>query len=206
MLKQLFLILALYTISINSQPNIDIFMESQDEKSFAFFEEQLKKLLSHPSKQYLYKTIDYIWYGNAEVVDIDIPSFKCEHGENECYGNMMFLCIPSKLIDVDEFIVNISNEVRKTLPKTNFNSSFYENIIGSDLYKKGIMTYIYNCVKKNGADKMLEAKEKTRKITNNLPFFTFDGYHNIEYDRKMKEDIIKFLCEFNGIEGKVQGC
>ena len=36
--------------------------------------------------------IEVIPYGNAEVLTRDPPTFKCQHGDEECYGNWVELC------------------------------------------------------------------------------------------------------------------
>ena len=36
--------------------------------------------------------IELVPYGNAQVITRYPPSFKCQHGEDECYGNIVELC------------------------------------------------------------------------------------------------------------------
>lgn len=36
--------------------------------------------------------ISLVAYGNARVITRDPPTFECQHGEKECYGNMVELC------------------------------------------------------------------------------------------------------------------
>ena len=36
--------------------------------------------------------IDFVPYGNAQIITKDPPTFECQHGEEECYANMVELC------------------------------------------------------------------------------------------------------------------
>ena len=36
--------------------------------------------------------MEFIPYGNAKIITRDPPTFECQHGEEECYGNMVELC------------------------------------------------------------------------------------------------------------------
>ena len=36
--------------------------------------------------------LELVPYGNAKVLTRDPPTFKCQHGDKECYGNYVELC------------------------------------------------------------------------------------------------------------------
>ena len=68
--------------------------------------------------------IDIVPYGNAKVLTRDPPTFKCQHGEKECYGNYVELCaqkyFPEKWWDFlicEESSVDFSEEGVKNCGK-----------------------------------------------------------------------------------------
>lgn len=44
-------------------------------------------------------TIDMVAFGNGKVITRDPPTFWCQHGEKECYGNMVELCAVEHFVD-----------------------------------------------------------------------------------------------------------
>ena len=46
--------------------------------------------------------VNFVAYGNADTIDVDGGyEFKCQHGEDECYGNFVQACTEAHAPDYD---------------------------------------------------------------------------------------------------------
>ena len=110
--------------------------------------------------------IELVPYGNAQVITRYPPSFKCQHGEDECYGNIVELCAIKnnpekwwKFIRCEETIlVFTDDDIRKCAKQDNIDA---EEIVTCAKSTEGPLRY-------------LEAADKTPKH-DYVPWVVVDG-------------------------------
>ena len=105
---------------------IVIHQESLCKYSLGFDRDQLPKLLSHPNRDLLFKSIDIVWYGNTKEQPDSAAfnrKFICQHGANECYGNYMLNCAELNFVqtnDLFKFYTCLSKYALDNLSNVNF--------------------------------------------------------------------------------------
>lgn len=125
--------------------------------------------------------IDFVAYGNAKVLTRDPPTFKCQHGDKECYGNWVELCAQKynpenwwNYILCQEQSVDFSDEGIKKCAK------------GAGINAEEILTCAHG---PEGPLLHLEAADKTPDHKW-VPWVDVDGYIMDE-----GEDFMKVVCD-----------
>ena len=101
----LLFIICISLILTRDPPVITLYEESLCPFCLKFENTQISRLLKHPNKNLLFKSINTIWFGNAKELEDSAPfarKFICQHGSNECYGNYIFNCAQNNLVLFDD--------------------------------------------------------------------------------------------------------
>ena len=84
---------ALLAICVMTAPKVEVkvLVESMCPDCIAFTAKELKEFVSIPSLMEI-TDLEIVPYGKAHIVSENPPTFRCQHGEPECYGNKVELC------------------------------------------------------------------------------------------------------------------
>ena len=84
---------ALLAICVMAAPKVEVkvLVESMCPDCIAFTAKELQEFVSTPSLMEI-TDLEIVPYGKAHIVSENPPTFRCQHGERECYGNKVELC------------------------------------------------------------------------------------------------------------------
>ena len=199
-------------IKTSSPPNIIIYSESLCPDCYNFYTKQLKKLISNPDIEKLINSIESISFGNASELPDSIPGnriFNCQHGKLECHGNKLQNCYADRLKSKSDNAINLKLE--------NLTVCFMENTRKAETGLDSIIlkclkdepelaNNIIECANSTEGDELLHiAAEKTGKH-DYVPYYIINGEHDEDTQNEIDTDIVKFLCKYNDLVDKVEGC
>merc|ERR1712156_432707 len=145
-----------------------------------------------------YIDIDFVPYGNAhQQQDGDSWSFECQHGPDECHGNLQQSCMFNYVTDQDTYVdiiyciensEDITNDdtVKKCLTNSFVPVETIQNIITCWEGEEGVQLHHENGVK---TEQLVPPHEY-------VPWVTFNDEHS-EDDTSMycQDDLCRCLCE-----------
>ena len=191
MLKKIILIFLICLSKFNCKelPQIDLYFETICPGCQYFITGSFADFLNHPGHSEL-ATVKFHPYGNAiEEKKGDLYEFTCQHGENECYGNVIEVCALNKLpyeeglnfiLCMEKGIQKFQNDMNKAL----------DNCLDSADLKKNIL----DCAAgKEGNDLQHKVAEGTPDHEY-VPWITFEGEHDEKVQNKLMDDMVGFLC------------
>lgn len=188
-----FLLIYLVTrkkINKNEIPRIDIFMECLCPYCERFITSSFAKFLRNPGHSSL-AMVRFFPYGNAVETEHDgYYEFNCQHGGNECYGNLIEVCALDKLEYEDglQFMVCIEAEIR------NYDQNF-NKALTSCIKDKNMLKTIFKCVAGNEGNslqhKVAIATPSNKKY---VPWILFNGIYDKKIEIQILDDMIAFLC------------
>ena len=174
-------------------PKITIYMESLCPYCIEFITTSIKDFYEKVAKPNL-AYIEIIPYGNAkEVYDSTLGkyTFTCQHGDNECYGNLIMSCSLNILgrikgqLNLICLLENIYNNNR------NFDSTL-EYCLNSEPNK---LQEIKDCVNSDiGNIYQHQMAQKTGEHKG-VPWILVDGVYDEETNDKIWNSLIDYLCE-----------
>ena len=174
-------------------PKITIYMESLCPYCIQFITTSIKDFYEKVSKPNL-AYIEIIPYGNAkEEYDSTLGkyTFTCQHGDNECYGNLIMTCSLNILgrikgqLNLICLLENIYNNNR------NFDSTL-EYCLNSEPTK---LQEIKDCVNSDiGNIYQHQMAQKTGEHKG-VPWILVDGVYDEETNDKIWNSLIDYLCE-----------
>ena len=196
-------ILIIYLIILNSLlicniktqkviPKITIYMESLCPYCIEFITTSIKEFYTKVTKPNV-ADIEIIPYGNAnEIYDPTTKKylFTCQHGDNECYGNLILTCS-----------INILGRIRGQLNLICILDNIYKNNRDFDLTLEECLSSdteslqeIKDCVKSDiGNQYQHQMAEKTLDHLG-VPWILVDGIYDEETNDKIWESLIDYLC------------
>jgi hypothetical protein len=185
-----------------NKPVIDIHYESLCPDCSKFILKSLKKFLNNSDLK-LMANIKFYPYGNAkEIKKNNSYRIFCQHGPNECYGNMIHGCGLEKLnyieglkylVCIEENILRNNKDFTKTLDNCVDDINLKNDIFNCANGKEG--NYIHHFM---GLFRPQEARY--------VPYVTLNGEHNKEIENYILNDIEKFLCLYNQENMELEGC
>uniref|UniRef100_A0A1W7RAG1 Gamma-interferon-inducible lysosomal thiol reductase n=1 Tax=Hadrurus spadix TaxID=141984 RepID=A0A1W7RAG1_9SCOR len=147
--------------------------------------------------------IELVPYGKAHETQLSngTYAFSCQHGPNECYGNLVQTCA-----------INLLNDTSKSLPFVNCMESYSDSHNrGETCAKRQDLNYneILQCIgSKQGNIWQHEMAQKTENLNPRLhfvPWITVNGKYTQTYQRKALSDLLELVC--NVYEGlKPEAC
>ena len=193
--KSFFLFLYFILSFIHGQktiPKITIYMESLCPYSIEFITTSIKEFYTKVTKPNL-AYIEIIPYGNAkETYDLTTKkySFTCQHGENECYGNLISTCSLNVLgrikgqLNIICLLENIYDFNR------NFDTTL-EHCLSSE---PDLLQEIKDCVSSDMGD--VYQHQMAQKTGDHLgvPWILVDGVYDEDTNDKIWTSLIDYLC------------
>ncbi len=207
-MKVIFLlfIICISLIITRDPPVITLYEESLCPDCLNFENTQISRLLKHPNKNLLFKSINTIWFGNAKELEDSAPfarKFICQHGSNECYGNYVFNCAQKNFIsfdDLNNFYACVANFALDHYDNMDFDDAVYECTFGT--FAKLILT----CAKSGLGAELHHSAGLLTGPHKYVPHIIVDEVHTDEMNDAITTDIIKFLCDYVELTGEVEGC
>jgi interferon gamma-inducible protein 30 len=192
------LIQGILTISEGNEnrtiPVIDIYYESLCPETITFMWESFHVFQMKADHDQL-ATVNIYPHGNAEEKwNSTHWEYKCEHGENECFGNVLETCILNKMHKnkAHETIICIQGNLR----------DFGKDFVATLKYcvpEEGIRNDLLTCAHgSEGNNLQHELVQKTPKEIEYVPWIVFNGKHDEEVEKKIILNMLDFLCSLEG--------
>ena len=194
-LSSLFILLSLISLSKSQKhvPKIQVYIESLCPDCVNFLTRSFKNYIEQVSKPGL-ADIELIPFGNAnETYNTETGKweFQCQHGENECYGNLIETCLIQtygrinsydKILCIESNIAEFGKDFDKTL----------EYCLNNDPDQ---IQEINNCVKSDMGN--IYQHQMAQKTGEHLyvPWVIVDGVHDEIAEEQIIKSLIDYLCE-----------
>lgn len=197
-------LLSLFDLSLAQKPpKLQIFVESLCTDTAKWVTFQLKSLIDNEHYHQLVGSIEIIPYGKVVISTADgVHSYKCQHGDNECYGNKIQNCGIS-ILNKNSFFDLMFCHYEIIYREGRFNQDF-EKILSNCIDNQNQVNDILDCANSDmGLLLFLEAGKKTSNAgLNFVPFFVINEQTNQEYQDAIYKDLLTFLSNLNNrVEG-----
>ena len=174
-------------------PKIQVYIESLCPDCVNFITKSFKAFYENVQKPNLAE-IEFIPYGNAKEsynTSTQKYDFACQHGENECYGNLIETCaiqIQGRIKSY-ETILCIESNIE------NYDLNF-DNTLAFCLSKdQNTLEEIKKCVKSDmGNIYEHQMAQKTDINHKWVPWVVVDGVHDEEIENQIIDSLIDYLC------------
>ena len=189
------LILSLISISFQQKyiPKIQIYIESLCPDCYFFITKSFKSFYENVKNPNLAE-IEFIPYGNAQEVynsQNKLWEFTCQHGEPECYGNLIETCAIQTLGKIKSYETIICLESNIEEYDFDFDKTL-EYCMINDQTNLGL---IKECVSSDiGNYYQHQMALKTDKKHLWVPWVVVDGVHDIEAENQIIESLTDYLC------------
>jgi interferon gamma-inducible protein 30 len=190
--------------TVNSQEplKIEVMIESLCPDCMNFLESSFKQYHNLPGNAFM-ATVSLIPFGNAQEKLVSSKwEFNCQHGENECYGNTIQACAIKKFDrkKSNDFLICSYNKINS------FRSNF-EQTTKHCLPSSNDHNTVLECAKNyEGNNFQHEFALKTPKEHTYVPWVLVNGVHNKETEKKVIDNLNKFICDYNNNHQIFQGC
>ena len=126
--------------------------------------------------------LELVPYGNAHVITRDPPTFQCQHGDKECYGNYVELCAQKHFSDEEAWKMILCEET---------SVDFSDEGVAACAKEAGIdAAVVLECAKgTEGPLLHLEAADKTPKDHKWVPWVVVDG------KVRDKQPVLTMICD-----------
>lgn len=197
---KILLVFLLIGLSFSAKPKVTIYAESYCPDCVEFEASALSKFVNNPSR-HLLADLDLIVFGNAsETKNESGYTYKCQHGEKECRGNLVESCV-QKVLESDlaeKRLVCVAQSMQRQWGDVE--SKVY-NCLESIQEK----TLVEDCVKNQSAEVMHDIASRTGDHRY-VPWVILNGVHNDDIQHAFEDDMVGYLCKLNDLVGKVEGC
>ena len=189
------LILSLISISFQQKhiPKIQIYIESLCPDCYFFITKSFKSFYENVKNPNLAE-IEFIPYGNAQEVynsQTKLWEFTCQHGEPECYGNLIETCAIQTLGKIKSYETIICLESNVEEYDFDFDKTL-EYCMTNDQTNLGL---IKECVSSDiGNYYQHQMALKTDKNHHWVPWVVVDGVHDTEAENQIIESLTDYLC------------
>lgn len=185
----------LFVISFSSQQNISLTIHTESLCPYCqeFFTTSFAPYLS---SNLSLAEITIVPYGKAKKSSNSFlkPSITCQHGENECYGNKIELCILDSLGNsrkgheyiscIEQFIFAFMKDFDKSTDYCIEDDNLRETIKKCANSQKGM--YLLNKI----------GNDKSSKVPY-VPYILVNGVHNEDYEERILTNLTQFLISEN---------
>jgi interferon gamma-inducible protein 30 len=180
-----------------SVTKIDIYIESLCPYCMALIANSFKPFHANPSKDQLAE-VNFYSYGNAhETWDGSKWVFQCQHGDNECYGNIIETCAQAKLDKetYHTFLICLEGDIKKT--GKDFNQSL-KNCMCEDGVKD-----VLACVNSEEGNKLEHEIAQKTPVHKGVPWIVVDGIVDENIQGEIFDNMTKYLCKG---KPELEGC
>ena len=173
-------------------PKIQVYIESLCPDCVNFITGAFKEFYEKVKNPNLAE-IEFIPYGNAKEVyntSTNKYDFSCQHGENECYGNLIETCsiqIQGRIKSYETILCIESNIENYDL---NFDNTL-EFCLKND---QKILQEIKNCVESDMGNLYEHQMAQKTEEHNHVPWIVVNGIHDEDTENKIIESLIDYIC------------
>ena len=173
-------------------PKIQVYIESLCPDCMYFINRSFKNFIEKVSKPNL-ADIEFIPYGNAKEKYNETTKkwdFECQHGENECYGNIIETCIIQNLGRINSYqkILCIESNIEKY--NLNFDVALNDCFDGDP----NEIQQIHDCVGSEMGNIYLHQMAQKTGDHLYVPWVLVDGVHDVSAENQIIESLIDYLC------------
>jgi len=182
-------------------PNIEVFVESLCPDCQDFIGGSFANLVKNPSYTSMAK-ITFYPYGNAKEKQIGQGKyeFTCQHGANECYGNVVEVCGVNKMSyeEGHQFMICMENSIRTFNKDIN---KALKNCVSDDLINQ-----ILECANGDEGNSLQhDVAQKTPATHKYVPWIVVDGVHDEKIEGAILDNLNEYLCGLE-VNKSVPGC
>ena len=185
--KYIFLILISLITSKTLEPKIEIYIESLCDDCMRFIKYSYNEYLKF---NYPLADVRLIPYGNAHEKynkEKEEYQFSCQHGENECYGNLMYTCIINELKD-NEIIICVNKYIFRH--RLNFDRTFYQCVNKN----KTIANKIFDCIDTKKGNLFQHEMALRTKKHDSVPWVVINDEHDYYAQGRIIKNLTDYLC------------
>ena len=189
----LFLLMLLsFSIQQKHIPKIQIYIESLCPDCYFFITQSFKNFYENVKNPNL-ADIEFIPYGNAKEVfneETNKWEFTCQHGEIECYGNLIETCAIQKMGRVNSYGTILC--IESNIEEYNFDfDKTLEFCMGDD---KATLEEIKECISSDEGNFYQHQMAQKTETHSWVPWIVVDGVHDINVENKIIESLTDYLC------------
>ena len=192
----------LKTNNSNQPLKIEVMIESLCPDCMNFIESSFKSYHKLPGNDKIATVLLYP-FGNAQENLVNSKwQFDCQHGENECYGNTIQACAIKKfdMKKSNEFMICSYNKIYSF--SKNFDRTTRHCLPDNNDYNAALQ-----CAKNHeGNNFQHEFALLTPKEHTYVPWVLVNGVHDKEMEKKVIDNLNKFICDYNNNRTKFQSC
>jgi interferon gamma-inducible protein 30 len=180
-------IITLPQLYTSSPAKIDIYIASLCPYSRFFVEDSFKKFQAF---EHHYELASVNFYTHGKATETTDGTYQCQHGPNECKGNLIHTCAKAKLDKetFHEFLICIFNDIKYT--NDNFTESLHYCVPGSKADE------IESCSKSTEGNRLQhEVADKTPDDFHVPWVIVNDQPHNQRVEDEIREDMLRYLCK-----------
>ena len=141
-------------------------------------------------------SIEIIPFGNANETyneTTQLYEFSCQHGENECYGNIIETCAiniigkylsGSLLICIEENILQMDKN--------------FTRVLDYCLEDKDLMNQLLTCAQSKTGNTWEHYMAQKTEYHQYVPWILVDGIHDVEIENRILNNMTDYLCNLPG--------
>ena len=189
----IFLIFISFSTQQKHIPKIQVYIESLCPDCVYFILNSFKKFYENVKNPNLAE-IEFVPYGNANEKfnsEKNKWEFTCQHGDIECYGNLIETCAIQKMGRVNSYgaIICIESNVDK------YDFDFDKTIEYCFANDQTTLQEIKECVSSDiGNLYQHQMAQKTDINHKWVPWIIVDGVHDIDVENQIIENLADYLC------------
>ena len=193
-LSTILFILCLISFSSEQKhvPKIQVYIESLCPDCYNFIVGSFKDFYEKVKRPNLAQ-IEFIPYGNAKEeynTQTKKWEFTCQHGEPECYGNLIETCAIQKMGRVNSYsaILCLESNIEE------YDFDFDKTLEFCFKEDQTTLNEIKNCVSSDMGN--LYEHQMAQKTESHfwVPWVVVDGVHDIDAENQILESLIDFVC------------
>ena len=174
-------------------PKIEVYIESLCPDCVNFITKSFKEFYEKVKNPNIVE-IDFIPYGNAHEsfnTSTNKYDFTCQHGENECYGNLIETCAIQTQGRIKSYEIILCIESNIAYYSRNFDITL-EFCLSNEPDK---LQEIKDCIESDmGNYYEHQMAQKTDVSHNHVPWVVVDGIHDEETENQIIKSLIDYLC------------
>ena len=148
--------------------------------------------------------LEVIYYGNAkEIQEASGFTYKCQHGEAECVGNIKESCVQRHLE------LKKSHKILSCISKTMYDSGMtadFTRVFDDCVGDATDLSTINSCVA-NEASQIQHENAANTGTHKYVPWIILDGVHTDEIQNQISNNMVGYLCNLAKKRGStVEGC
>ena len=179
--------------------HLDLYYESLCPDCSGFIQDQLLPSWNRLQNSGIF-TLSLYPYGNARETKLDNGTYiyKCQHGEDECFGNLVEACIiKQKRFEAKEYLPVIGCIEKSVRNGSSVKSAIKTCIIDHEGEKS--LAWIMECaLGPEGQRLMHKIATKTNALIPShtfVPWIVFNGIYSEEKQNEAEENLTKLICE-----------